>query len=135
MLSAIVGGLLIGTSALMLMYFFGRIAGISDIFYSGLDTLNAKKQGINSLIFILGLMLGSSAYYYLVNQSFPTPEPSFALAIVSGLLVGFGTRIGRGCTSGHGVCGISRFSLRSLTATLTFIIVGMLTVGIMKYVF
>lgn len=135
MLDAIIGGLLIGTSALILMFFYGRIAGISDIFFSGLDTLNSRKQGVSSIVFIFGLMLGSILYYYLANETFPKPEASFPLAIAAGFLVGFGTRIGSGCTSGHGVCGTSRFSLRSICATITFMLVGMLTVGIFKYVF
>ncbi len=134
MLNAAFGGLLIGSSALMLMFFYGRIAGISDLFYSGLNTMNARKHGTESIIFIFGLMLGSSLYYFIANETFPLPEASFPLAIIAGFLVGFGTRIGRGCTSGHGVCGISRLSLRSLTATIIFIIVGMLTVGIVKHV-
>lgn len=135
MLSAVIGGLLIGVSALILMFFFGRVAGISDMFFSGLNTLNTKEQGLNSIFFILGLMLGSYVYYLSTHQTFPRPESSFPLAIVAGLLVGFGTRLGSGCTSGHGVCGISRLSLRSLVATLTFILLGMLTVGAFKYVF
>ena len=134
MLDAIIGGLMIGLSALVLMFFYGRIVGISDIFYSGLDAINSKTQGLNSIFFIIGLMLGSYFYYLATHQVFPQPEASYPLSIVAGLLVGFGTRIGSGCTSGHGVCGISRFSLRSLIATITFIVLGMLTVGIFKYV-
>ena len=135
MFDAILGGFFIGISALMLMFCYGRIAGISDIFYSGINIVTEKQNAFNSIFFVFGLMLGSLAYYYLTHKSFPLPESSFPLAIIAGLFVGFGTGIGRGCTSGHGVCGISRFSPRSLVATIIFILVGMLTVGLMKHVF
>ena len=134
MFEATLGGLLIGFSALTLMFFYGRIAGVSGIFLAGIEKLHKPKESTSSLAFITGLILGSSFYYIFTQQSFPLPENSFSLAIMAGLLVGFGTRTGSGCTSGHGVCGISRFSLRSLSATFTFILFGMLTVGIIRHV-
>jgi uncharacterized membrane protein YedE/YeeE len=134
MIEASIGGLLIGTSALLLMYFFGRIAGISDIFFASVENIKKPQTNFSSFIFIVGLMIGASLYYAFTKQSFPSPENSYPLAIIAGLLVGFGARIGSGCTSGHGVCGISRFSIRSLSSTIVFIFFGMLTVGIVRHV-
>lgn len=129
---AVLGGTLIGASSLILMVFNGRITGNSGIFY---NFVNPNSSAPWQLTFLLGLMLGASSYYYLTQQSYPTLNSSIPLAIVGGLLVGAGTRLGSGCTSGHGVCGISRFSKRSLMATLTFIATGMVTVTLMRHIF
>ncbi len=133
-INATLGGLLIGLSAILLMAFYGRIAGISGILFGGVSQIKKPLQALPNLLFIAGLMLGASIYYLSSGQSFPEPIAGMPSAIIAGLFVGAGTKLGSGCTSGHGVCGISRFSIRSLSATITFIFLGMLTVGVVKHV-
>ncbi|BAU06375.1 YeeE/YedE family protein [Fischerella major NIES-592] len=130
--TALVGGILIGISATLLLAFNGRIAGISGII-NGAITFN--KDEIWRWMFILGMLLGGVLYEYgLASQ--PTPKSTFApvAMIIGGFLVGFGTRMGSGCTSGHGVCGLGRLSLRSLVAVLTFLTTAMITVFIVRHV-
>lgn len=128
---SLAGGLLIGLAATLLMYFNGRIAGISGI-VGGLLKLSKGDIGWR-VAFISGLMI-SSFVYMIVN---PLPAPKIDADIltltIAGLMVGFGTRYGSGCTSGHGVCGLSRGSLRSFAATISFIGAGVLTVYFVKY--
>ncbi|PMB18734.1 YeeE/YedE family protein [Fischerella thermalis] len=131
-LTALVGGILIGISATLLLTFNGRIAGISGII-NGAITFN--KDEIWRWMFILGMLLGGVLYEYgLASQ--PTPKSTFApvAMIIGGFLVGFGTRMGSGCTSGHGVCGLGRLSLRSLVAVLTFLTTAMITVFFVRHV-
>ncbi|PLZ99275.1 YeeE/YedE family protein [Fischerella thermalis CCMEE 5268] len=130
--TALVGGILIGISATLLLAFNGRIAGISGII-NGAITFN--KDEIWRWMFILGMLLGGVLYEYeLASQ--PTPKSTFApvAMIIGGFLVGFGTRMGSGCTSGHGVCGLGRLSLRSLVAVLTFLTTAMITVFFVRHV-
>lgn len=130
--TALVGGILIGISATLLLAFNGRIAGISGII-NGAITFN--KDEIWRWMFILGMLLGGVLYEYgLASQ--PTPKSTFApvAMIIGGFLIGFGTRMGSGCTSGHGVCGLGRLSLRSLVAVLTFLTTAMITVFIVRHV-
>lgn len=134
---AIAGGLLIGGSAALLLITLGRIAGISGIFWSALAGIAKLEIGPNMwrITFVLGLIAGP----VVVHQFFGLPVPSapqggVALAIVSGLLVGFGTKMGSGCTSGHGICGMARFSPRSILATLTFMAAGFVTVFVVRHV-
>jgi uncharacterized membrane protein YedE/YeeE len=121
--SALAGGLLIGAAATLLLWFNGRIAGISSI----TGSLVAPRSGevLWRVIFLLGLVGGAGLYYALFG-GVPAARPAFpsGLLIAAGLLVGFGTSLGSGCTSGHGVCGLGRLSLRSLIATITFLVVG-----------
>jgi len=130
--AALIGGLLIGTASVVLLWFNGRIAGISGI-VGGLVRPRTGEVGWR-VAFLLGLMLAP----WLYGVFHPLPEiqvqASTGLLIVAGLLVGFGTRYGSGCTSGHGVCGLSRFSLRSLVATLCFMLVGAVTVFMVRHV-
>ena len=127
-LSSTIGGLLIGLSASLLLYSHGRIAGISGI-VSGLLQRNSKEEVLWRGAFVAGLIFTGAICFVLYPQTFSgTVVESPWLLALSGLLVGIGTRIGNGCTSGHGVCGLSRFSLRSLIATLTFITAGVVTV-------
>lgn len=134
--SALAGGLLIGLSAALLIALLGRVAGISGITGALLQvpTWSSVKQWGWRLAFILGMVSAP-----LVWQLFaPLPDmkmPSNPLIIiVAGLLVGFGTRMGSGCTSGHGVCGLSRLSVRSLAATITFMATGAITVFVIRHV-
>ncbi len=136
-INALLGGALIGTSALVMMLFFGRITGISGILFSGVNQLaqiKGERSSIFSWLFVAGLIIGAALYYSVSKTEFPSPVASMPLAIISGFLVGFGTKLGSGCTSGHGVCGISRFSFRSLTATFVFMLFGMLATGAIRHV-
>ena len=109
--SALIGGGLIGVSAILLLLFNGRIAGISGILNAALNP--GETEGGWRLLFLLGLILGAGAYVWIRPDANPTPValPLWLLGI-AGFLVGFGTRMGSGCTSGHGVCGLGRFSFR-----------------------
>jgi len=126
-ISAFAGGSLIGFAAFLFFVFNGRIAGISSI-SSGV--INNNENRIDNILFLLGLIIGPIIYSLTGNEIVSILTNSMPLLIIGGLLVGVGTKIGNGCTSGHGVCGISRFSLRSIIATVTFIITGVITVFI-----
>ena len=131
--SALIGGLLIGGSAALLLVLNGRIAGISGIL-SGL--LQPTRSDIGwRLAFLAGLLL-AFPLYGAVGGAEPDVQidASAGLLIVAGLLVGLGTRLGAGCTSGHGVCGIGRASPRSIAATAVFMSVAILTVFVMRHV-
>ncbi|XWK89364.1 MAG: YeeE/YedE family protein [Phormidium sp.] len=129
---ALIGGILIGLSATLLLAFNGRIAGISGI-VNGAIAFN--KQEIWRWMFILGMLLGGIFYEYALAPQ-PTPKSTFLpwAMIIGGFLVGFGTRMGSGCTSGHGVCGLGRLSVRSLVAVFTFMITAILTVFVVRHV-
>lgn len=123
------GGMLIGGAAWILLLFCGRIAGISGIL-GGLLSRSTSDRGWR-LAFLLGIII--SPLLYALFRPLPVSEisASWPVVIIAGLLVGIGTRYGSGCTSGHGVCGLSRLSLRSLVATLTFMGVAFVTVWLM----
>ncbi len=126
---ALAGGALIGLSAAMLMFFQGRIAGISGI-YAGLIAPRADEFSWR-LVFVGGLVVGGLASLLLVPGAFvDTSGRSLGMVALAGLAVGVGSRMGSGCTSGHGVCGISRFSRRSIVATVTFITTGAIAVAL-----
>jgi hypothetical protein len=123
---ALLGGLIIGLAVIFFFIFNGRLIGISGIASNFLIT---KKNRFDNFLFIVGLIIGPIVYKYFTSQEINISiSNSFFLLAVAGLLVGSGTRISGGCTSGHGISGISRFSLRSIIATITFMIVGILTV-------
>ena len=124
-LSSLLGGALIGLSATLLLLTNGRAAGISGIL-SGLFTMNIEARSWRGA-FLLGLLLAGLLAAILGAGPYPAVGPLWRI-LVAGVLVGFGTRLGEGCTSGHGVCGLSRLSLRSLVATMTFMGVGMASV-------
>ena len=124
-ISAFIGGSLIGFAAFLFFAFNGRIAGVSSI-ASGVISENENRY--DNILFLLGLIIGPILYSFLGNEIVSVLTNSIPLLIIGGLLVGVGTKIGNGCTSGHGVCGISRFSLRSITATIAFILSGVITV-------
>jgi uncharacterized protein len=132
-LSAAIGGGLIGLSAVLLMLLTGRIAGISGIFGGLLDIGNDDKGW--RIAFIAGLLL---APLVAGGIGYPMPAPrmpaSWIVIITAGLLVGFGTRLGGGCTSGHGICGVARISGRSITATAIFMLAAIATVAVTRHV-
>ena len=125
------GGILIGIAASMMLLFSGRIAGISGIF-GGMIFQQGKERAWR-LSFITGLIAGGILLYTINTEFFENSSGRGILAVnIAGLLVGIGTRIGGGCTSGHGVCGIGRLSVRSIVATVTFVFAGMITVALFK---
>jgi uncharacterized membrane protein YedE/YeeE len=132
MVNALLGGVLIGVAATLFFWLNGRIAGISSVIVTVLFT----KDRLWPVLFIIGIVAGS-AIFYALGGSAPIPRSSFPswLLILAGVLVGYGTALARGCTSGHGVCGLGRLSLRSLVATLTFLSVGLLTTFIVRHIF
>lgn len=131
-ISALAGGALIGLSVSFLLFFNGRIAGISGIM-NGLF-LAPKREEIWRGLFLTGLILGAFIFQLLTNDSLQLRQDyPLSLIVLGGFLVGFGTRMGGGCTSGHGICGIARFSIRSIVATMTFMLSGMVTVFILKH--
>lgn len=131
-LSSLIGGLLIGFSTLLLIRWLGQIAGISGIVGQLWSTGAADR--LWRLAFVTGLLLAPLLYTLFAPLPAMQITTSTSWLIVSGLLVGFGSRLGGGCTSGHGVCGLSRLSLRSLVATLTFMLTAMLVVWLMRHV-
>ena len=127
----LIGGLLIGASATAMLLFLGRITGISGIVWSAVS-----GQADNSWcwLFLVGLVLGPLLYHTLSATPYPAASPlQWWHAVIGGLLVGFGVKLGAGCTSGHGVCGIGRLSSRSLIATMTFMATGIVTVYITRH--
>lgn len=122
--SALVGGMLLGGSAVFLLLVNGRIAGISGIF----GRLLGGQQVASNAAFVVGLVCGP-LLYALAFGALPsvTIVAAWPLVVAAGLLVGFGTRMGSGCTSGHGILGLARFSKRSFAATATFLIAGIIT--------
>lgn len=130
--TALTGGLLLGTSAVLLLLLHGRIAGISGIVWGA---VSAQPDNAWRWTFIVGLVAGPLLYHTLSGAPYPTASSlQWWHAVAGGLLVGFGTRMGSGCTSGHGVCGLGRLSLRSLAATLTFMATGIATVYLIRHV-
>ena len=123
-ISAAIGGSLIGVAAVLLFQLNGRIAGISGIFFGVFRSENSERTW--RLLFIAGLILGGLVYPMFSGQSLTVDyTPSLIQVAIGGVFVGLGTRLGSGCTSGHGICGIARLSVRSLAATVVFLLVGM----------
>ncbi len=128
---ALAGGVMIGLAAAWLLLVNGRIAGISGILGGALKP-KANDFGWR-LAFLIGLLAGGGLIF-VMPQRFDMKElPSLPFVAIAGLLVGFGTRLGSGCTSGHGVCGIGRGSPRSIAATMTFMLTGGLTVFVVRH--
>ncbi|MEK9959312.1 MAG: YeeE/YedE thiosulfate transporter family protein [Pelagibacteraceae bacterium] len=125
-LSAFIGGLLIGYSALIFYLLNGRIAGISGILS---NIFLSKTNWVDNVLFTIGIIIGPFLYKIFINNEVKfSISTSVDTLIIAGLLVGFGTKLGGGCTSGHGVCGIGRLSPRSIVATLVFMLTAILTV-------
>lgn len=126
---SLIGGALLGLSATMLLMINGKVAGISGIVNG---VLSPKRNDLFwRLLFLIGMVSGGALSVMVIGIEIPSTEsiPTFVL-VIAGLLVGFGTRLGNGCTSGHGICGVGRLSLRSIVATAIFMVVAALTVYI-----
>lgn len=132
-MTALAGGILIGLAATVLIACNGRIAGISGIVGS-LLARRAEGETAWRLAFVLGLILAPVFYRIVATLPVSHIEAGWTELIVAGLLVGYGSRLGSGCTSGHGVCGLSRLSPRSLAATATFMVAGFITVFLVRHV-
>ncbi len=131
-ISALLGGALIGLSVSLLLLLNGRMAGISGIM-NGLFSA-PKKEEVWRGLFLLGLVLGAVIFQLITDDSLQLRQGyPILLIVLGGFLVGVGTRMGSGCTSGHGICGIANFSIRSITATITFMLSGMVTVFVLKH--
>lgn len=127
------GGMMIGAASALLLIFNGRIAGIASITGGLLGGAPAGDRRWR-LAFVGGLLLGGLLLALLLPTAFEaTPPTSWLTLALGGVIVGFGTRLGSGCTSGHGVCGISRLSARSLVATATFMVTGFMTVFVVRH--
>ena len=130
--SALIGGVIIGLSVVLYFYSTGRLAGISGIFENAIS--NSSKRTSN-VLFLVGLVVGPILIYYLILPNKPIAfeiTSSYLLIVIGGFLVGFGTRLGGGCTSGHGICGIGRLSVNSMIATVIFVGTGIITVFILQ---
>ena len=126
--SALSGGLLIGLSVALFFILNGRMIGISGI---ASNFIISKDNRTENFLFLLGLILGPLIYNIVLDKEINISiSSSIILLTIAGILVGFGTRLSKGCTSGHGISGISRFSIRSIIATMTFMLVGIITVFI-----
>ena len=131
-ITATLGGMIIGLAVVIFFLFNGRLVGISGI---ASNTLTQKDNKFDNLLFLLGLILGPIIYSLFTSKEINiTISNSFILLIFAGLLVGIGTRVSGGCTSGHGISGIGRFSLRSIIATITFMVVGIITMLIKNFI-
>ena len=124
--SALIGGIIIGFAVAIFFYFNGRLVGISGI---ASNALTEERNKLDNILFLIGLIIGPIIYTLFNQEQISISiSNSYLLLIFAGLLVGIGTRISGGCTSGHGISGIGRFSVRSIVATITFMIVGIITV-------
>lgn len=129
--SALIGGALIGLAASLFLLAHGRICGISGLF-AGLLRRSADVRGLR-LTFVVGLVFGGLVLRLVYPAAFASDwTPHWGMAVPAGLLVGIGTQLGNGCTSGHGICGVSRLSVRSLIATATFMATGVATVFMVR---
>ena len=125
-LSALAGGIIIGLAIILFFVGNGRLAGVSGIVN---NALVSKQNRTDNFLFIVGLVLGPIFYAFFTKNNIPfLITSSLPIIIIAGFLVGIGTKVGKGCTSGHGICGISLLSLRSIIATITFMIAAIITV-------
>jgi uncharacterized membrane protein YedE/YeeE len=126
-ISPLIGGVMIGLSASLFLFLNGKIAGISGLFWNSIFNKN-----ILSILFILGLPIGVFIIHSATGKAIPPSSPSILSAAIGGLIVGLGVKLANGCTSGHGICGIARLSMRSIVATLTFMGTGIITVALLR---
>ncbi len=131
-LSSLGGGVLIGLAAAILLYFNHRIAGISGIVAGLLQPWQLDSAW--RLSFVIGLMVSTSLWFLMGGIISIKLDASYGVLVLSGLLVGYGTRLGNGCTSGHGICGLARLSARSVVATTCFMLTAALTVYLVQHV-
>lgn len=131
-LAALTGGILIGLACAIMLLGLGRIAGVSGLAARAFALSQTGPPWSIAAAFIVGLPFGAGIVNLISGPVIARFPSSPAVVLIGGLLVGFGTRMGSGCTSGHGVCGVSRWSLRSLVATATFIASGVATVALMR---
>lgn len=129
----LIGGLMIGVAAAIMLLGAGRIAGVSGMAARAIGLGGGAPRTL-ALAFIIGLPLGAALVAWLAGPILSRFPMSMTTLAVAGLIVGIGTRLGSGCTSGHGVCGMSRLSRRSIVATLTFMATGFATVAIVNAV-
>ena len=128
-ISAFIGGILVGIAVILFFVSNGKLAGVSGIVN---NVLTKSDNRTTNLLFLVGLILGPLIYMVFMQVTIPfTITSSVPVIIFGGLLVGIGTKISSGCTSGHGVCGLSRFSIRSIVATVIFILAAMINVYIL----
>lgn len=132
-LAALAGGVMIGTAAGLLLLLSGRIAGVSGMAARATGLSGSSVPWSQAAAFLIGLPAGAALISAFVRQPQVTVTSSVPLLLIAGLLVGFGTRLGNGCTSGHGVCGVARLSPRSIAATLAFMSAGMAVVFIARH--
>jgi uncharacterized membrane protein YedE/YeeE len=130
-LPALLGGVLIGLATSAFLVLEGRIAGITGIVGGLLKPVPGDRSW--RYVFVLGLLVGGAVLRLAAPDVFEEPGAQTGTLVAAGLLVGFGTRLGSGCTSGHGVCGNSRLSMRSAVATATFIVAGVVTVFVARH--
>jgi uncharacterized protein len=130
--SAALGGALIGLAAVLLLFLIGRVAGVSGIF-AELIAPAARDRGWRAA-FLIGLIVAPLAAVLLGRPVMQPVMPGWAVVIAAGLLVGYGARLGGGCTSGHGICGIARLSPRSIAATLIFVATAIVTVAVTRHI-
>ncbi len=131
-LQPLLGGILIGLSVTIMLLLHGRVTGITGIMV-GATFDRASGDWLWRVLFLAGLAVGGVLMAPILPEAFPAgPSRSVGLLVLAGLLVGFGTRLGNGCTSGHGVCGVSRLAPRSLVATTSFMVAGMFTVFVVE---
>ena len=133
--ASLAGGLVIGAAAALYALGAGRIAGISGIVGGALGSLRGRAAGASpSWAFIVGLLLAPWLWQFVAPLPAVRVDAGTGALVVAGLLVGFGTRMGQGCTSGHGICGLSRLSLRSLVNVAVFMAAGVVTVAVLRHV-
>lgn len=133
-ITAITGGLLIGSAAALFLLMSGRIAGVSGLLARAVGIADGGPRRSEALAFVIALPLGAMIAAAFIGVPDIILTSSIPLLLTAGLLVGFGTRLGSGCTSGHGVCGMARFSNRSLAATAAFMYAGFMTVAVVRHV-
>lgn len=131
---AAAGGALIGLAAALLLLLSGRIAGVSGMLAAAFRTVEGGPPRATGILFTLGLVIGAALVAAFIRTPHIAISSSVPLLIAAGFLVGFGARLGSGCTSGHGVCGVARLSPRSVTATLTFMAGGFVTVFVVRHI-
>ena len=132
-LTAIIGGLLIGSAAALFLLMSGRIAGVSGLLARAVGIADSGPRRSEALAFVVALPAGAFVAAAFVGTPAIGVTSSVPLLLTAGLLVGYGTRLGNGCTSGHGVCGMARLSYRSIAATAAFMYAGFVTVAIVRH--